>query len=85
MAIEYAPTSIKPKGVKSTARGFTCAMSGFAVAIAENAKPVEYAENNPHTTPKPGMNIGIAIVVLCAKIPIPSIVSTIESKKSIIS
>ena len=55
------------------------------MAIAENAKPVEYAENNPHTTPKPGINIGIAIVVLCAKIPIPSIVSTIESKKSIIS
>ena len=37
---------------------------GAVVVIAANANPVDHAENNPQTTPNPGINIGSAIVVL---------------------
>jgi hypothetical protein len=52
------------------------AISGIIVAIEANAYPVDHAENNPQTIPNPGINIGNAIVVLCTKIPNPSISKT---------
>ena len=56
--------------------GEMLAISGIIVAIEANAYPVDHAENNPQTIPNPGINMGNAIVVLCTKIPNPSISKT---------
>lgn len=77
VAIEYAVSSIIPNGDrKRIASGGTFANSGEIETIAEKANPVDQAENNPHITPNPGINIGNDIAELCRKIPIASISST---------
>jgi len=58
------------------------AISGMDVTIAANAYPVDHDENNPQKIPNPGINIGNAIVVLCTKIPNPSISKTNFSNSS---
>jgi hypothetical protein len=73
VAMEYAVSSIIPKGDRNRiAKGGILANSGEIETIAEKAKPVDQAENNPQITPNPGINIGNDIVVLCRKIPIAS-------------
>jgi len=49
---------------KRIASGGTFANSGEIETIAEKANPVDQAENNPHATPNPGINIGSEIVEL---------------------
>ena len=77
VAIEYAVSSIIPNGErKRMVSGGIFANSGEIETIAEKAKPVDQAANNPHITPNPGINIGNDIVVLCKKIPMASISRT---------
>jgi len=65
MPIEYAAISIKPNGVKKRIEsGGISPTSGIVVTIAAKANPVDQAENSPHATPNPGINIGSAIVKL---------------------
>jgi len=74
---EYAKISISPNGDKKRSEsGGISPISGIVVAIAAKANPVDQAENIPHATPNPGINIGSAIVVLCTKIPNASISKT---------
>lgn len=59
VAIEYAVSSMIPNGErKRIVSGGIFANSGETETIAEKANPVDHAENNPHTTPNPGINIG---------------------------
>ena len=59
VAIEYAVSSIIPNGEKKRiVSGEIFVNSGVIETIAEKAKPVDQAENNPHATPNPGINIG---------------------------
>lgn len=77
VAIEYAVSSMIPKGErKRIASGGTFANSGVIETIAEKAKPVDQAENNPHAIPNPGINIGNDMDELCRKIPTASISAT---------
>ena len=77
---EYAESSINPKGVKKRIEsGGISAICGAVVAIAAKANPVDQAENSPHATPNPGINIGKAIDVLCVKIPKASMSKTRSS------
>ena len=72
--MEYAVSSIIPNGErKRSANGGIFAISGEIVIIAEKANPVDQAENNPQTTPNPGINIGNDTDKLCRNIPIASI------------
>jgi len=78
--IEYAAISIKPNGDKKRIEsGGISPISGTVVIIAAKANPVDQAENNPHATPNPGINIGSAIVKLWVKIPNASISKTSSS------
>jgi len=78
----YATSSITPNGDKKRiASAGISATAGTTVAIAAKAYPVDQAEKSPHATPNPGINIGSAMVVLCTKIPNPSI-SKISSSNS---
>ena len=61
----------------------SCAISGVVNAIAASPHPVDQAENNPHPTPKPGINIINESKVLCEKIPNASISSINSSNSSI--
>ncbi len=62
---EYATSSISPKGDKKRiASGGIFPSSGATVAIEAKANPVDQAENNPQTIPKPGINIGNEMAVL---------------------
>ena len=73
VAIEYAVSSMIPNGDKKRiASGGIFANSGEIEIIAEKAKPVDQAENNPHATPNPGINIGNDIDELWRKIPTAS-------------
>lgn len=59
VAIEYAVSSMIPNGErKRIVSGGIFANSGETETIAEKANPVDHAENNPHATPNPGINIG---------------------------
>ncbi len=62
----------------------SCANSGVINTIAANPNPVDQAENNPHPTPKPGINIINESKVLCKKIPNASI-SSINTSNSYIN
>ena len=80
---EYATNSIKPNGDRNRiVSGGTFSNSGVIDVIAANAKPVDHAENSPHTAPNPGINIGNEIVVLCTKIPNASISKIISLNAS---
>ncbi len=75
--IEYATISITPKGERNMiARGGSFARIGVVETRAPKATPVDHAAKEPHATPKPGINMGKATVVLCVKILIASIPST---------
>ncbi len=67
--------------MKRIESGGISAISGAVRTIAAKANPVDQAEKRPHATPKPGINIGNAMVVLCRNIPNASM-SKIRSSNS---
>ena len=74
---EYATSSISPNGEKNRiVSGGMDDSSGIATTMDAKANPVDQAEKRPHATPSPGMNIGSAIVALCANIPNASMSKT---------
>ena len=78
MPIEYAASSMSPKGEASrTASGGIFASMGVVDTRALKARPVDADANNPQGMPKPGINIGNPIEALCANIPIASIPCTV--------
>jgi len=74
---EYATSSINPNGEKKRIEsGGISPISGAVSAIEAKANPVDQEENNPHTIPNPGINIGRAMVKLCVNIPNASMSKT---------
>ena len=74
---EYAASSISPNGEKSKiVSGGMDDSSGAATIMDAKANPVDQAEKRPHAIPSPGINMGNAIVVLCANIPNASMSET---------